>query len=118
MRRRRRRIARARPAVRRPARRQDLAVGLPARRPGDPLVDDVAFQLRRGEALGLAGESGCGKTTTALALLGLLPTNLYRASGEIDARLAATGSCTIHKRTERGMQQVRWRGSRWSSRAR
>ena len=38
------------------------------------LIDGVTFQLRRGEALGLAGESGCGKTTTALSLLGLLPT--------------------------------------------
>jgi peptide/nickel transport system ATP-binding protein len=45
------------------------------------LIEDVTFQLHRGEALGLAGESGCGKTTTALALLGLLPENLYRAGG-------------------------------------
>ena len=47
------------------------------------LVDDVSFTLKRGEALGLAGESGCGKTTTALSILGLLPGNLYRAAGEI-----------------------------------
>ena len=53
------------------------------------LIDDVTFQLRRGEALGLAGESGCGKTTTALSILGLLPTNLYRASGTIDINSTA-----------------------------
>ena len=47
------------------------------------IVDDVSFHVRRGEALGLAGESGCGKTTTALALLGLLPTNVVRSGGTI-----------------------------------
>ena len=36
-------------------------------------VDDVSFDLARGGTLGLVGESGCGKTTTALALLRLLP---------------------------------------------
>jgi oligopeptide/dipeptide ABC transporter ATP-binding protein len=35
-------------------------------------VDGVSFALRRGEALALVGESGCGKTTTALTVLGLL----------------------------------------------
>ncbi len=37
-------------------------------------VDGVSFRLDDGEALGLAGESGCGKTTTALSLVQLLPT--------------------------------------------
>ena len=86
---------------------RDLAVAY--RRDGREvrLVEGVTFQLGRGEALGLAGESGCGKTTTALALLGLLPTNLYRASGEIVLN-SPDGVISIHKRTERGMQQVRW----------
>ena len=45
-----------------------------ATRAGDvSAVDDVSFDLARGEVLGVAGESGCGKTTLALSLLRLLP---------------------------------------------
>ena len=36
-------------------------------------VDDVSFSVRPGETLGIVGESGCGKTVTCLALLGLVP---------------------------------------------
>ena len=36
-------------------------------------VDNVSFSLKKGETLGIVGESGCGKTVTALALMRLLP---------------------------------------------
>jgi len=38
-------------------------------------VRDVSFSLERGETLGLVGESGCGKSITVMALMGLLPEN-------------------------------------------
>ena len=46
-----------------------------------PITDRLNFELRRGEVLGLVGESGCGKTVTALALLRLLPSPGGRVLG-------------------------------------
>ena len=46
-------------------------------------VDDVTFTLDRGETMGLVGESGCGKTTTAFAVTRLLPSNGRVVGGEI-----------------------------------
>jgi peptide/nickel transport system ATP-binding protein len=43
----------------------------------------VNFEIRQGEVLGLVGESGCGKSVTALSILGLLPPNA-RVSGKIE----------------------------------
>ena len=37
-----------------------------------PLVQDVSFSIAAGAAFGLVGESGCGKSITALAVMGLL----------------------------------------------
>jgi peptide/nickel transport system ATP-binding protein len=51
----------------------DLRVRLNTQRGLADAVRGVSFALERGETLGLIGESGCGKSITALALLGLLP---------------------------------------------
>jgi peptide/nickel transport system ATP-binding protein len=46
-------------------------------------VDGVSFTMQKGHAMGLAGESGCGKTTTALSILRLLPSNAIIKEGKI-----------------------------------
>ena len=53
----------------------NLSVQLQTHRGPAEAVRDVSFSLERGETLGLIGESGCGKSITALSLLGLLPDN-------------------------------------------
>ncbi len=48
-----------------------------------PAVNGINFSLRSGETLGLVGESGCGKTVTALSILRLLPEHVTRQSGQL-----------------------------------
>ena len=52
---------------------QNLAITLQTQRGAVRAVHDLGFTLARGETVGLIGESGCGKSLTALALMGLLP---------------------------------------------
>ena len=63
---------------------EHLSVELPGRqdRRPVPVVTDISFVIGRGETVALLGESGCGKTITALAVLGLLPAR-GRASGRV-----------------------------------
>ncbi len=46
-------------------------------------VDDVSFELGEGETLALVGQSGSGKTMTALSLIGLLPRQARKVNGEV-----------------------------------
>src|SRR5437870_7564973 len=47
-------------------------------------VDGVSFSLNEGETIGLVGESGCGKTTTCLSVVGLLPPAARIVGGSIE----------------------------------
>jgi peptide/nickel transport system ATP-binding protein len=82
--------------------------GLTVRHRGDAIVDGVSLTLGPGEALGLAGESGCGKSTTALSLMRLLPPTRVQ-EGAIALNPPGEETINIDRRTERGMQLVRWR---------
>jgi peptide/nickel transport system ATP-binding protein len=77
------------------------------RRRGRPLrvLTDVTFEIRPGEAYGLVGESGCGKTTAAMALMRYLPQNAVVESGAI--RFGGEDMLTADAATLR-----RWRGDR------
>jgi oligopeptide/dipeptide ABC transporter ATP-binding protein len=61
----------------------DLHVRIPLSRGTVRAVDGASFSVRRGEALGLVGESGCGKTMTLRAILGLLPRPAHISSGRV-----------------------------------
>ena len=67
-------------------------------------VRGVNFRVDDGEALGIAGESGCGKTTTALSLVRLLPSN----GRIVDGHVNLFGIDLVPK-TERQLQRYRWR---------
>lgn len=51
---------------------------------GAPIIEEVTLTVRRGEILGIVGESGCGKTTTALAILGYARPGARIVSGSIN----------------------------------
>jgi oligopeptide/dipeptide ABC transporter ATP-binding protein len=67
-------------------------------------VDGISFTLNEGETLGLIGESGCGKTTTCLSIVGLLPTAARIAGGRI-----TFGGQELTEKTSREMRRIRGR---------
>jgi peptide/nickel transport system ATP-binding protein len=67
-------------------------------------VENVKFTVHQGEAVGLVGESGCGKTSVALSLLRLLPSNAEYVSGEI--RLNGEDLLQL---TDTEMRKRRWK---------
>jgi oligopeptide/dipeptide ABC transporter ATP-binding protein len=80
---------------------EDLTVGIRSERGVFNAVEQVGFSVAEGEVLGLVGESGCGKSITALALMDLLPQPVARiTSGRIllDGRDLASLSANQRRR--------------------
>ena len=69
-----------------------------------PAVDGVSFSIQAGEALGLVGESGAGKSSLALALMRVLPRNVAQYSGMVE--LEGADCTTMDDETFR--RQIRW----------
>ncbi|PNX51899.1 MAG: hypothetical protein BV458_10930 [Thermoplasmata archaeon M9B2D] len=74
----------------------------------DPVraVENVSFTIDKQETLGVAGESGCGKTTTAYSIMRILPENGKIIGGSIHL----DGDELVSK-TEEEMRQLRWRSA-------
>jgi len=81
-----------------------LKVQFASRKTFATAVDDFSLTINQGECVGLVGESGCGKTTTGLAIMRLLPANGKIAEGNIV--LDGVDLATL---TEKEMQKQRGR---------
>jgi len=65
-------------------------------------VNGISFSLNAGETLGIVGESGCGKSVTALALMGILP-----RAGRVTAGTASYGGRDLYTQSEAEWQRFR-----------
>jgi len=81
---------------------RDLRVALRTRHGAVPALFDVTFALAPGQVTGLVGESGCGKTLTALAIMRLLP-----AAAEVGGGSILLGGQDLLTLGEREMDRVR-----------
>ncbi len=65
---------------------EHLTVSFTTKRGTAKAVNDVSFTLRKGEILGLVGESGCGKSVTSKSILRILPEEIAKVSGKVEYR--------------------------------
>ncbi|MDU9004548.1 ABC transporter ATP-binding protein [Sedimentitalea todarodis] len=80
----------------------DLQVHFQTDRGVNRAVDGLSFSIDQGEALAIVGESGCGKSVTAMSVLRLLPTPPGKIAGEITFRGA-----DLSQNSEREMRRLR-----------
>ena len=83
---------------------EDLRVEFWTQRGTIHAVNGITFDIRPGETLGIVGESGCGKSVTALALLGILP-----RAGRVSTGSAIFGGRDLIQLSDRDMRDIRGR---------
>jgi oligopeptide transport system ATP-binding protein len=83
---------------------EDLRVEFTTRRGTVYAVNGISFEIGAGETLGIVGESGCGKSVTSLAVLGLLAGNGRTRSGR-----ALFGGVDLLQQSDRALRKVRGR---------
>lgn len=81
---------------------RDLTVKFPTRNGDLTAVDNISFQLPKGKILGLAGESGCGKTTTGLTIL-----KMIKEPGKVTGGITVNGR-DISKLEKKELRLYRW----------
>src|ERR671937_806227 len=83
---------------------EDLRVEFSTRRGTVHAVNGISFAIAPGETLGIVGESGCGKSVTALALLGILPRTARVPTGS-----ARFGGRDLLQLSQRELRRIRGR---------
>lgn len=83
---------------------KNLSIGYRTKRGYLKAVENVSFSLEEGRSLGFVGESGCGKTTIGMALMGLMPPNGSIGQGQI-----LFDGQDLLKMTEAQRRKTRWR---------
>jgi oligopeptide/dipeptide ABC transporter ATP-binding protein len=87
---------------------KNLCVKFATRGPTVTAVNDISFNLHRGETLAIVGESGSGKSTTGLAVMGLIdPGYGHKISGSIKLRRKDGSYCDLLKMSDRELRRVR-----------
>ena len=90
---------------------RDLDVAYRVRGTDRPVLRGISFQVGAGESYGLVGESGCGKSTAALAIVRYLPRNGFVTGGSVS--VAGVDALALRGRA---LREFHARRSRWCTR--
>jgi oligopeptide/dipeptide ABC transporter ATP-binding protein len=83
---------------------EDLSIEYTTKEDSVKAVDELSFEIEGGDMFGLVGESGCGKSTVAQSILGLLPRNGKVVDGEIRLRGVDITALTTNE-----LNDIRWK---------